>query len=118
MMRSWRRFLDPGVSWRDCLLDIWRLSCLEQVADGRNAGLFRVLSVQENLEECIPFLQALETGLLSWIREDLEEATELRTHPEIVPEGLQPITTDCILGRRMIRLTGERRPDLAFWVET
>ena len=39
VLRSWRKFVHTETVWQDCLIDIWRLSALYQVADGRNASL-------------------------------------------------------------------------------
>jgi hypothetical protein len=42
---------------------------------------------------------------------------DLSVNPEVVPEGLHPVSSDCLLGRRLIRFTGEKKPDMYAWTE-
>ncbi len=114
VLRSWRRFVKSEVGWRDCLGDIWRLACLEQVAEGRVAGLFRAGAVADYLTACLPLLERLESVLRTML-DDLDG--DLSVNPEVVPEGLHPVSSDCLLGRRLIRFTGEKKPDMYAWTE-
>ena len=114
-LRSWRRFVNKEFKWRECLLDTWRLACLEQVADGRHAGLFRCGAMKDHIESCIPFLERLEL-LLRDILED--EEGEISMNPEVIPEGLNPVGCDVLIGKRLIRICGERRPDMYMWTES
>jgi hypothetical protein len=116
ILRAWRTFVKPSVGWRDCLLDIWRLACLEQVAEGRNAGLFRVGTMVDHIQSCLPFLEQLEQTL----REMLEEADfeEITMNPEVAPDGLTPLGSDILIGRRLLRVCGEKKPDMYMWTET
>jgi hypothetical protein len=47
-LRSWRNFTNTKLSWRQCLTDIWRLACLDQVREGRHAGLYRTNMMKES----------------------------------------------------------------------
>lgn len=116
VLRSWRRFVKKDIGWREILIDIWRLACLEQVYDGRTAGLFRVGAMIDSLEGCLPFLERIESAL----REALEEDTEgeILINPEVAPDGLTPVGCDLLIGRRLIRICGEKRPDMYAWTET
>jgi hypothetical protein len=116
VLRSWRRFVKKDLGWREMLVDIWRLACLEQVYDGRTAGLFRVGAMIDSLEGCLPFLERIESAL----REALEEESEgdIIINPEVAPDGLTPVGCDLLIGRRLIRICGEKRPDMYAWTET
>jgi len=116
VLRSWRRFVQPSIGWRDCLIDIWRLACLEQVAEGRHAGLFRVGTMEEHLSHVVPFLERLELVLRTSLEEDGEE--EVIVNPEVLPEGLLPTGCDILLGRRLVRICGDKKPDMRMWSET
>ena len=116
VLRSWRRLVRKDLGWRDILVDIWRLACLEQVAEGRHAGLFRVGAMIDSLQECVPFLERLESTLQTFLEE--EEADDITINPEVVSEGLTPTGCDILIGRRLIRICGERKPDMYAWAET
>ncbi len=116
VLRSWRRLVRKDLGWREILLDIWRLACLEQVADGRHAGLFRVGAMADSLNECVPFLERLE-GVLQTMMDE-EETDDITVNPEVVPEGLTPTGCDILIGRRLLRICGERRPDMYMWSES
>jgi hypothetical protein len=115
VLRSWRKFVRKDMGWRSILLDIWRLACLEQVSEGRTAGLFRVGALAEHLENCLPFLERLEQVL----RDALDGADEqsIRLNPEVLPQGLSPVGCDLLIDRRLMRFAGEKRPDMYMWVE-
>lgn len=117
VLRSWRRFVSPDVHWKSCLLDTWRLACLEQVAEGRHAGLFRAGAMQDLLETCVPFLESLETALQNMLQEEGRDA-DWSINPEVAPEGLHPVSSDCLIGRRLVRISGDTRPDMYMWTET
>lgn len=116
VLRSWRRFVKKDIGWREILIDIWRLACLDQVYDGRTAGLFRVGAMIDSLEGCLPFLERIESAL----REALEDESEgeIIINPEVAPDGLTPVGCDLLIGRRLIRICGEKRPDMYAWTET
>jgi len=116
VLRSWRKFVKQDVGWRDCLLDTWRLACLEQVAEGRHAGLFRVGAMIDHLNELLPFLELLETTLQDFFRDELVE--EVTVNPEVLPEGLLPVGCDILIGRKLLRICGEKKPDMYMWSES
>lgn len=116
VLRSWRRFVKKDVGWRECLLDTWRLACLEQVADGRNAGLFRAATMVDYLEAIVPFLERLETTLRDML--DDTDGEEITMNPEVMPEGVLPVGCDVLIGRRLLRISGEKRPDMYCWTES
>jgi hypothetical protein len=114
VLRSWRCFVRKDIGWRQILIDIWRLACLEQVAEGRTAGLFRVGAMPDYLETCVPFLEKLETLLKKLLE---EYSTDILINPEVVPDSLTPVSCDILVGKTLIRITGEKRPDMYTWTE-
>jgi hypothetical protein len=116
VLRSWRRFVNPEIDWRACLIDTWRLACLEQVAEGRHAGLYRVGAMVDHLDSLLPFLERLEMVLQGIVTE--ENTEELTVNPEVLPEGLSPVGSDIVIGRRLLRISGEKKPDMYMWSET
>jgi hypothetical protein len=114
-LRSWRKFVNKSLGWREMLVDIWRLACLEQVADGRIAGLFRVGAMPDYLETCIPFLECLEGAILTLLQN--YDGEDITINPEVLPDGLNPVTCDILIGKHLIRITGETRPDMYMWTE-
>lgn len=116
VLRAWRRFVRKDLGWREVLMDTWRLACLEQVAEGRTAGLFRVGAMADHLKNCIPFLESLEGALRQYL-EDSEGDGELRINPEVAPEGVLPVSCDILVGRRLLRISGEKKPDMYMWTE-
>jgi hypothetical protein len=116
VLRSWRRFVRKDLGWREVLMDTWRLACLEQLADGRTAGLFRANAMKDYLETCMPFLERLELALRDMLED--EEDTEITINPEVIPEDLTPVGADIRIGKRLLRICGEARPDMYAWTET
>jgi len=115
VLRSWRRFVRKDLGWREVMMDTWRLACLEQLADGRTAGLFRANAMKDYLETCVPFLERLELALRDMLE---EEESEITINPEVVPEDLTPVGADIRIGKRLLRICGEARPDMYAWTET
>jgi hypothetical protein len=113
-LRSWRRFIRKDLSWRDCLLDIWRLACLDQVADGRHAGLYRASTMVDLLDTCIPYLEVLERVLIS----AFDVTCDLTMNPEFHLEEISPVSMDFLCGSTIIRMCGEKKPDYYMWVES
>lgn len=116
LLRSWRAFQDRSRHWSTCLLEIWRLACLEQVAQGRNAGLFRTLAISDGLKACIPFLEAVERAIIGIFDGQQNEWWTL--NPEFAPDDLTPARLDCRYKDGILRICGERRPDLYMWTES
>ena len=112
-IRSWKRCVDKTIPWRDCLIDIWRVGCLDQASGGRNAGLFRASTMKDKIETSIPFLEALELSLIS----NFDITNDLTLNPEFYTDEITPVTTDFISGSKLVRICGEKKPDYAMWVE-
>lgn len=68
-LRSWRRVSNRTLGWREVLVDLWRLGALSLCAEGRNAALYRVQEMRDNLTgpELGSFLETLEAALAPWI---------------------------------------------------
>ena len=113
VLRSWRRFVDKSVPWKDCILDIWRLSALYLVAEGRNAALYKVQEMETNLTTITPFLQTTEKFLNLYV----SSKNECILNPECLMDNLNPIQSDCFLDNTLVVLTSGR-PDLAVWIES
>ena len=43
---------------------------------------------------------------------------DILINPEVVPEGLNPVGSDLLIGRRLLRISGEKRPDMYAWTES
>jgi hypothetical protein len=114
VLRSWRAFTNPALSWNECILDIWRLSALYQVAEGRNGGLYRVHSNEDDLISIVPYLEKVECFLGLW----LANKTQCVLNPECIFEELCPIGVDMILDNAIVVFTGDSKPDLELWIET
>jgi hypothetical protein len=70
----------------------------------------------DNLEECVPFLEALEGALRTMLEEGA--GAELSINPEVGPEELNPVRSDLLIGQHLVRISGERKPDMYMWTET
>lgn len=118
LLRSWRNFQKKGMSWKDCLVDIWTLSCLDQVSEGRNAGLFKISSIKHLLADCIPFFEMIERSILLFGQGVGVKQRERTLNPEIIPEGLSAVSVDCCIENTLLRICGERKPDIYLWLES
>jgi hypothetical protein len=118
VLRSWRKFVNKDLNWREILLDIWRLACLEQVAEGRTAGLYRAAAMVDHIQDCIPFLERLETIVREMLEGDEDSIDEITVNPQVIPEGASPVGCDILIGRRLLKISGERRPDMYSWTES
>jgi hypothetical protein len=105
ILRSWRQVSNLEIANRDCLPDIWRISTLQLVGEGRNAPLFRVNSMSPYLEdmELLEYLQTLETSLERW----MESSEDWQVGLEIQSEWAQPETVDFVSSGVFWRLAGE-----------
>jgi len=114
VLRSWRKFVDMSVDWSNCIEDIWRLSALYLVAEGRNAALYKVPSMTANIAGLEPFLKKTEYFLTLWA----VGKQECILSPECVVDNINPVNIDCFVDSTLVVLTGENRPDLALWIES
>jgi hypothetical protein len=71
ILRSWRQVSNLEIPNTNILPDIWRISTLQLVGEGRNAPLYRVSSMSTYLEdmELLEYLHLLETSLEKWTTE-------------------------------------------------
>ena len=69
VLRSWRRITNPEKSWKDCLVDMWKLGAMSLVAEGRNAALYRAQLMSSKLaeDELQEYLECLELRLTEWL---------------------------------------------------
>ena len=106
--------MDMSVDWSNCIEDIWRLSALYLVAEGRNAALYKVPSMTANIAGLEPFLKKTEYFLTLWA----VGKQECILSPECVVDNINPVNIDCFVDSTLVVLTGENRPDLALWIES
>ena len=91
-LRSWRRICDTKRSWRECLVDMWKLGAMALVSEGRNAALYRATLMTGKLadDDLGVYLECLELRLTEWLSgrrvvgvceqfayEDLKEGVDL-----------------------------------------
>lgn len=117
VLQSWRRFCNFDVAWNDCLVDIWRLGCLEQVASGRNAGLFHIPGIKHRFVELIPFLEMVEQYVIAHVQ-DSDSKNNTQLNPSWSESGFAPLVGDWISGDTLVRVGGAQTPDVSLWVET
>jgi hypothetical protein len=43
---------------------------------------------------------------------------ERTLNPEIIPEGLSAVSADCCIENTLLRICGERKPDIYLWLES
>jgi hypothetical protein len=114
VLRSWRNFTNTKIPWQDCIIDIWRLSSLHQVAEGRNAALYKIQTISAQIEGIHSYLEKVDNFLQLW----LASKQDILLNPECIIDELTPIGCDCIIDSSLIMFTGETRADLAIWTET
>jgi hypothetical protein len=107
ILRSWRRVSNLEISNLDCLVDIWRLSTLQLVGEGRNAPLYRVNSMSPYLEdmELQEYFHTLEASLERWMAEEEDWQVGL----EIQSDWTQPEQVDIVSGGVFWRLAGDEK---------
>lgn len=81
-LKSWRRVCSRDLDWHDVIVDLWRLGALTLCAEGRNAALYRVIEMSQQLlkPEIIDFLEQLEYSVGPWLAEqggDIQFGLEL-----------------------------------------
>jgi hypothetical protein len=107
ILRSWRHVTQLNIPSLTILPHLWRLSTLQQVAEGRNAPLYRVNTMSQNLNdaELEEYLQTLEGCLEAWMVgvEDWQVGLEVQS------EWAQPETIDMVGGGVFWRLGGEEK---------
>ena len=91
-LRSWRRICNADLSWKECLVDMWKMGAMALVSEGRNAALYRATLMSGKLadDELGVYLECLELRLTEWLTgrrvvgiceqfayEDLKESVDL-----------------------------------------
>lgn len=107
ILRSWRRVADTKEKSADILLDIWRISTLQLVSEGRNAPLYRVGRMKDNLAdaELLHFLESLETYMETWI----QTFDESQVGIEIESDYFQPESVDIFAQGTFWKIAGEEK---------
>lgn len=107
ILRSWRKVIAMDVPNQDILSDIWRISTLPMVAEGRNAPLYRIHSMSRYLEdtELEEYLHTLEASLEQW----MEDSEEWQVGLEIQSEWVQPEPVDFACQGIFWKLAGDER---------
>ena len=107
ILRSWRRVADTKEKSADILLDIWRISTLQLVSEGRNAPLYRVGRMKDNLAdvELLNFLESLETYMETWI----QTFDESQVGIEIESDYFQPESVDVFAQGTFWKIAGEEK---------
>jgi hypothetical protein len=107
ILRSWRAVTNLGIQSIDILEDIWRISTLQMVGEGRNAPLYRVGQIRDNFHdtELIDFLNILETCFTSSAR----SCEAIQVGLEIVSEWTQPESIDIFADGVFWRIAGEEK---------
>jgi hypothetical protein len=68
-LRSWRRICNADISWKECLVDMWKMGAMALVSEGRNAALYRATLMSGKLadDELGDYLECLELRLTEWL---------------------------------------------------
>ena len=74
VLRSWRRLTNPELSWKECLVDMWKMGAMSLVAEGRNAALYRAQLMSSKLadDELQEYLECLELRLTEWLSSHID----------------------------------------------
>jgi AAA domain/UvrD-like helicase C-terminal domain len=74
VLRSWRRLTDPEISWKECLVDMWKMGAMSLVAEGRNAALYRAQLMSSKLadDELQEYLECLDLRLTEWLSSHID----------------------------------------------
>ena len=107
ILRSWRQMTNLEIPNTEILSDIWRISTLALVGEGRNAPLYRVNSMSTYLEdmELREYLYTLETSLEKW----MDDTHDWQVGLEIQSEWTQPETIDLFASGVFWRLAGDEK---------
>ncbi len=107
ILRSWRKITNLGISNLDCLEDLWRISTLQVVAEGRNAPLYRVAQLKTHFQdpELIEYLSLLEATIGDWVLNTHENDVSF----EVLIDGVQPETIDIVSNGVFWKIAGEEK---------
>lgn len=107
ILRSWRKISTGSLSNLDILEDIWKISTLQLVAEGRNAPLYRVSQLKSELQdpELFEYLSLLEATLSDWV----SSSNDNDVGYEVLIEGVQPETIDIVSNGVFWKIAGEEK---------
>ena len=74
VLRSWRRITNSELSWKECLVDMWKMGAMSLVAEGRNAALYRAQLMSSKLadDELQEYLECLDIRLTEWLSSHID----------------------------------------------
>jgi hypothetical protein len=107
ILRSWRKITTLSLSNLNILEDIWKLSALQLVAEGRNAPLYRAGQLKHHFEdaELLEYLTLLEATMSEWVSSTTENEVGL----EVIIEGAQSETIDIVSQGVFWRIAGDEK---------
>lgn len=107
VLRSWRKITTMTLPNCEILEDIWKLSALQLVAEGRNAPLYRAGQMKENFEdaEFLEYLTLLEATMSDWVSSTADNDVGF----EVMIEGAQPETVDIVSQGVFWRIAGDEK---------
>ena len=108
ILRSWRKIISLSIPNNDILEDLWKLSALQLVAEGRNAPLYRAGQMNQHFQdpELLEYLTLLETTMSEWIT---RSATDNEVGLEVCIDGAQPETVDIVSQGVFWRIAGDEK---------
>ena len=107
ILRSWRKIISLSIPNCEILEEIWKLSTLQVVAEGRNAPLYRVSKMKEHFEDAqlLEYLTLLETTMSEWVT----NISETDVGVEVLVEGAQPETIDIVSNGVFWKIAGDEK---------
>lgn len=106
ILKSWRKIKTLSLPNNEILEDIWKLSTLPLVAEGRNGPLYRVAKMKEHFEdpEFLEYLVLLEATLNKW-----PSINDIDVGFEVIMDGVQPETIDIVSDGVFWRIAGDEK---------
>lgn len=109
ILRSWRLVTDMTIPTQKILEDIWKISTLALVGEGRNAPLYRVSMIRANEylkdEDLKVFLECLDAYIHTW----LQNFQDCQVGLEIESEWVQPEMVDIFSGGTFWQIAGDEK---------
>ena len=99
VLESWRRLVDSRISWKDCLVDIWRIGALSLVAEGRNVAMYRTVRLKQHLDDIDfqTFLSSVEKHTSIWFMKYTIVGTSIGIENEFGIQEIFDIQTETSL---------------------
>jgi hypothetical protein len=96
ILESWRKVVNTKLSWKDCLVDIWKIGALALVAEGRNVAMYRASRIKQYLEdnEFIKFLECVEEYTSMWFSQKNVIATSIYVESNSGIQDIFDLQTD------------------------